>query len=195
MFSVTQRYCYISQTTQQVSPPIKMSEQQTLTDNMKLAPPVKTSFVFDIDYRKMYHNVRRCNDVVLHKLDKAQRSADYWKREHKLLIDTLWGWTTYQVKSKKPLHTPYPVKQKSKKKKPRRRRSRFLRSRHSKTSHKLRLHPSRQKTKLQIRLQKLQRGKLKLLTSTKRKTLCAKGALARDSTLFKVSSIKAIFFL
>ena len=94
-----------------------MSEQQTLTDNMKLAPPVKTSFIFDIDYRKMYHNVRRCNDVVLHKLDKAQRSADYWKREHKLLIDTLWGWTTYQVKSKKPLHTPYPVKQKSKKKK------------------------------------------------------------------------------
>ena len=32
------------------------------------------------------------------------------------------------------------------------------------------------------------------MTSTKRKTLCAKGALARDSTLFKVSSIKAIFF-
>ena len=94
-----------------------MSKQQTLTDNLKLASPAKTNFVFDLDYRKMYHNVRRCNDIVLHKLEKARRSADYWKREHKLLIDTLWGWTTNQSKNKKPLHTPYPVKPKSKQKK------------------------------------------------------------------------------
>ena len=93
-----------------------MSGQQTLTADLQLAPPLKTSFVFDIDYRKMYHNVRRCNDVVLHKLEKARRSADYWKRVHATLIDTLWGWTTTQVKIKKPLQTPYPVKAKKQKK-------------------------------------------------------------------------------
>ena len=64
----------------------------------------------------MYHNVRRCNDVVLHKLEKARRSADYWKRAQATLIDALWGWTTTQVKIKKPLQTPYPVKAKKQKK-------------------------------------------------------------------------------
>ena len=94
-----------------------MSKQQTLTPNLKLASPAKTSFVFDLDYRKMYHNVRRCNDIVLHKLEKARRSAGYWKAEHKLLIDALWGWTENNLQSKKPLRTPYPVKPQSKNKK------------------------------------------------------------------------------
>ena len=94
-----------------------MSKQQTLTPNLKLASPAKTSFVFDLDYRKMYHNVRRCNDIVLHKLEKARRSAGYWKAEHKLLIDALWGWTATQSKKEKPLRTPYPVKPQSKNKK------------------------------------------------------------------------------
>ena len=94
-----------------------MSKQQTLTTNLKLATPAKTSFQFDMDYRKMYHEVRRCNSIVLHKLEKARRSAAYWKAEHKLLIDALWGWTATQSKKEKPLRTPYPVKPQSKNKK------------------------------------------------------------------------------
>ena len=94
-----------------------MSKQQTLTNDLKLASPAKSTFVFDMDYRKMYHNVRRCNDIVLHKLEKARRSAGYWKSEHKLLIDALWGWTTSQLQKEKPLRTPYPVKPQSKNKK------------------------------------------------------------------------------
>lgn len=94
-----------------------MSKQQTITTNLKLSSPAKTNFVFDLDYRKMYHNVRKCNDIVLYKLEKARRSAGYWKDEHKLLIDALWGWTANGLQSKKPLHTPYPVKPQSKNKK------------------------------------------------------------------------------
>jgi len=90
-------------------------QQQTLTPKLSLAPPLKTEFIFEIDYKKMYHNVKRCNEIVLHKLEKARRSAGYWKREHAELIDALWGWTTTRADNNKPLYTQHPVKPKKKK--------------------------------------------------------------------------------
>ena len=79
-----------------------------------MVAPLKKEFVFEIDYKTMYHKVKRCNEIVLHKLEKAQRSASYWKAQQAMLIDALWGWTTTRVGNKKPLHTPYPVKPKRK---------------------------------------------------------------------------------
>lgn len=89
-------------------------QQQTLNANLSLVPPLKKEFVFEIDYQTMYHKVKKCNEIVLHKLEKAQRSAGYWKTQHATLIDALWGWTTTRVGNKKPLQTPYPLKPKRK---------------------------------------------------------------------------------
>ena len=43
---------------------------------------VKKKFIFEMDYRTMYHNVKSCNQIALNKFIKARRSADYWKSEH-----------------------------------------------------------------------------------------------------------------
>ena len=87
-----------------------MSAQQTLATDLSLAPPRKTKFIFDIDYKTMYHNVKRCNEIALRKLERVQRSEGVWKKEHAKLIDALWGWTTYSAKNQKPLTLRYPIK-------------------------------------------------------------------------------------
>ena len=87
-----------------------MSAQQTLKANLTLAPPRKTQFIFHIDYKKMYHKVKQCNEIVLRKLEKAQRSETVWKQRHANLIDALWGWTTYGPKDYKTFTTFYPTK-------------------------------------------------------------------------------------
>ena len=85
---------------------------------MSLAAPLKKKFIFEIDYKTMYHKVKRCNEIVLHKLEKARRSAGYWKGQHGSLIDALWGWTATDLDDpplyEPPFYTQHPVKPKKK---------------------------------------------------------------------------------
>lgn len=92
-----------------------MSAQQTLKANLTLAPPRKTQFIFHIDYKTMYHKVKQCNEIVLGKLERVQRSETVWKQRHANLIDALWGWTTYGPQDNKPFTTIYPTKPMKKK--------------------------------------------------------------------------------
>ena len=89
-----------------------MATQQTLTANLTLTS--KKKFIFEMDYRTMYHNVKSCNQIALNKLIKARRSADYWKSEHAKLVDALWGWTSESSNNNKCLYTPHPMKAKKK---------------------------------------------------------------------------------
>lgn len=89
-----------------------MATQQTLTANLTLTS--KKKFIFEMDYRTMYHNVKSCNQIALNKLIKARRSADYWKSAHAKLVDTLWGWTSESSNDNKCLYTPHPMKAKKK---------------------------------------------------------------------------------
>ena len=90
-----------------------MTTQQTLTADLSLTS--KKKFTFDLDYQKMYYKVKNCNEIALGKLIKAQRAADYWKRHHQTLIDTLWGWTIDNSTQSKCLRTPYPREARKKK--------------------------------------------------------------------------------
>ena len=89
-----------------------MATQQTLTANLTLTS--KKKFIFEMDYRTMYHNVKSCNEIALNKLIKARRSADYWKSAHAKLVDALWGWTSERSNNNKCLYTPHPMKAKTK---------------------------------------------------------------------------------
>ena len=89
-----------------------MATQQTLAANLTLTS--KKKFIFEMDYRTMYHNVKSCNQIALNKLIKARRSADYWKSAHAKLVDTLWGWTSESSNSNKCLYTPHPMRAKKK---------------------------------------------------------------------------------
>jgi len=53
----------------------------------------KAKFVFDINYKRMYENIRECNKKLLHKLEVHKRSVAYWKKQQAKIIDALWGWT------------------------------------------------------------------------------------------------------
>ena len=72
----------------------------------KMPPAVDQNPV--MKYQKMHQSLLVANKKLLHKLNVLQRQSSFWKRQHRQLVKTIWGWTLTTPPSKDTLWTMIP---------------------------------------------------------------------------------------